>query len=586
MAALKKSAPHTVTTSHATIARLLLSACLGFGMAAHAATANFPAPVVTEARQHAIAEVKDEATRQALNEMLFILHQIQRSHTVLREPPAQTVYVNSRLTVLRDYPDAERLADVYASGIIGVLDDRGDIGIQAPFALPYLSELSWKQIHFGNGHELPVDQPAGDGVQVSVQKQGMLVTIAQPENAIESSPDRIQGQVSITVPSAELKAGFSPADIGKKKVLGDYAFALREIKDNRIELSVEQAENGGGPRGLNSDTIVVEARDASGRLLFNHGRLWEPPEQLETGLKQIDSLIKQAAAGKLRVADTAELLDRAGFKKVNGYLQGRFAFRGTVASVEVTLLERGGATLTRNIDAPVMPLGYVVRGADLDPLKLAGSVYDHTAPNQPQEVDRQAVARSITAALIKSEDLPKIRFGYPDVLTDRFIPDATRFGLDGASTIRFLDDKGKPLEAREGDAYGRVQDGFVYEPQRFSSPPARAQGELEVTRMKAVKRHSIKLDAPPPGITIRGNLLMVDRTKSPFGEQRLVWIAKDKTGKRLRMAGGLGLLSEDDQVTMAYYFLGDISELEAIEGGETETVPVSFDVELSPQKKL
>ena len=79
-----------------TLARLLLTASLGLALPAHAVPAT---PVVTEARQARIAQVADAPTRQALTEMLFILHQQWRSEDMLRQPPAQTLHALSLIHI-------------------------------------------------------------------------------------------------------------------------------------------------------------------------------------------------------------------------------------------------------------------------------------------------------------------------------------------------------------------------------------------------------------------------------------------------------------------------------------------------------
>ena len=101
----------------AIVAGFCLGASLCLAPAAHGAPAA-PVVVVDDARMARIAAVADAPTRRALSEMLFILHQQQRSADMLREPPAQTVLATSRLAVIGDYADAGRLADVYAAGCL------------------------------------------------------------------------------------------------------------------------------------------------------------------------------------------------------------------------------------------------------------------------------------------------------------------------------------------------------------------------------------------------------------------------------------------------------------------------------------
>ena len=68
--------------------------------------------------------------------MLFILHQQWRSEDMLRQPPAQTLHAGSPFQAVNDYPDTGRMADVFAAGVVGALNEGGDIGVVEPFALP------------------------------------------------------------------------------------------------------------------------------------------------------------------------------------------------------------------------------------------------------------------------------------------------------------------------------------------------------------------------------------------------------------------------------------------------------------------
>ena len=82
----------------AIVAGFCLGASLCLAPAAHGAPAA-PVVVVDDARMARIAAVADAPTRRALSEMLFILHQQQRSADMLREPPAQTVLALSLIHI-------------------------------------------------------------------------------------------------------------------------------------------------------------------------------------------------------------------------------------------------------------------------------------------------------------------------------------------------------------------------------------------------------------------------------------------------------------------------------------------------------
>lgn len=562
----------------AIVAGFCLGASLCLAPAAHGAPAA-PVVVVDDARMARIAAVADASTRRALSEMLFILHQQQRSEDMLREPPAQTVLATSRLAVIGDYADAGRLADVYAAGVVGVLNARGDIGVVEPFVLPYPHTFNWSAIRFLDGGVVPTRPSAGAGVAISVQKQGQLLTISQPDGQ-QGLPESLDGELSIALPKATPHADFTRAALGKPRRLGDYAFTLQAMDDHSVTIGVTQ-NGGGAPRGFSSDAVIIEARDAAGQVLLNHLRLWDTRDQLARGLRQFDQLSAQAAAGQLTVPDTATLLARAGFKDANGQLVARFGFKGKIASVRVTLLVPGGPTLTRRLSASVLPLGQTLEGVGLTPLTLAGSVYDHDTPRLRPDIEPRAVAASVSVALVRRDDKPVIRFGYPDVLSDRFIPNATRFGLADAASITFLDARGRPIDAREGEAYERVQDGFAFDPRRFPVMPVRAKGRLSVLNMATIERKPLPLDALPPGVAINDNLVLLDPARLPEARQDLILNATDASGGTLREVGRIGLTGADGNAQVAYYFQGRIARLDALVPGKAERLPFDFDIPLS-----
>lgn len=561
----------------ALVAGCWLAASLWLAPAAHSAPAA-PTVVVDDARMARIAAVADAPTRRALSEMLFILHQQQRSEDMLREPPAQTVHATSRLAVLGDYADAARLADVYAAGVIGVLNERGDIGVVAPFDLPYPHTFNWSAIRFLDGSVVPTRQPAGAGVAISVQQQGQLLTLSQPDGR-HGLPESLDGEVSIALPKATPHADFTRAARGQTRRLGDYAFTLQAMDDHSVTIGVTQ-HDGGAPRGFSSDAVIIEARDAAGQVLFNPLRLWGTRDQPSRGLRQFDQLSAQAAAGQLTVPDTATLLAKAGFKDANGQLEARFGFKGRIASVRVTLLVPGGPTLTRRLSASVLPLGQTLEGVGLTPLTLAGSVYDHDTPRLRPDIEPRAMAASVSVALVRRDDRPVIRFGYPDVLSDRFIPAAARFGLADA-TITFLDARGQPIDVREGEAYERVQDGFAFDPRRFPVTPVRAKGRLSVLRMATIERKPLPLDALPAGVAVNDNLALLDPARLPDAGQGLILNATDASGGTLREVGRIGLTGADGGAQVAYYFQGRIARLDALVPGKTERRPFDFDIPLS-----
>lgn len=566
-----------MTRLSATLARLLLTASLGLALPAHAVPAT-PPPVVTEARQARIAQVADAPTRQALTEMLFILHQQWRSEDMLRQPPAQTLHTGSPFQAVNDYPDTGRMADVFAAGVVGALNERGDIGVVEPFALPYPHTYTWRKVRFLDRGDIALDAPARSGVTISVGQQGQALTLTQPAGTLRT-PESLDGELTIALPKSTPHADFTPADLGKPRTLGDFAFTLRSIDGHRVEIGVTQAD-GVSPQGFNSNAVLIEALDAGGQPLFNHVRLWGSATPLDARVQAFDRLSAQAAAGTLTVPDTATLLDRAGFRETGGQLRARYAFQGQVARVRVTLMVPGGATLTRPLATSVLPLGHTLRNVDLTPLALAGSVYDHVAPDRPQELSRPDVAARLTAARIEREGQPVIRFGYPDVLSDRFIAPATRFGLDRAVSVTFLDARGKPINVREGQAYDRVEDGIRFDPRQFPVAPVRAKGRLSVTRMISFERHALPVDGSVAGVTVRDNLVLLDPARLPYVQSPMVLTAADATGRALRQTGAMALDNTGGPPVMAVFFQGTVARLDATLPGPVETVPVDFDVSL------
>lgn len=579
-----------------TFAAVLLGLALGAGAAQAQPWQPDPAlagidrmaPVATDARQQAIAAVKDETTRNALNDFVGILRHMQRAEEVYLVPPGRTEYVESRLAVLDDYPDVKTMLDVYAAGVVGSIEPDGSISVIPPFQLPYLHSFDWTHIWYSGGAQIPAESESGPGVTLqrkNERAEGVVYPSADPGDAAATA---MHGKLSVELPKDIATADFSAADVGQTKPVGDYLFKLTSLSGARAEF--ETWHRDGGVPGFASDGVIVEARDKSGKVLAPHGRLWEVPGQFERGLLKLDEFAAAAQAGTLRVAGTTDLLERAGWREAQSSFQGRFAFRGPVASVRVTMMVREGehfTPVTREVEPPVLPINRGVTADGMGPLKLAGSVYDHQVAadlrDRPLELERKDVARKVGVDVIERDGYPQIRFAYPDVLSNRFYRTALRLGLDDAESVQvtFYDAAGKVLQAKEGEAWGRLDDSIAYDPASFAAPPVRAVGQISPRRVTELPRRSMTPAKLPPGIAVNRNMVTVDTSIQAYDPAGMVWLARDKSGRYLVLTGRMALNDPDSgKTSIVHYFQGDVATVETIVHGDEERVPVPFDVKL------
>lgn len=546
------------------------------------------APVMTEAREQAIAAVKDEATRNALADMLGILRHMQRVELPYRQAPGQTVYAPSRLAVLSDYPDAQTMIDVYAAGIVGGVEPDGSISVIPPFTLPYLHTFDWRTISYSGGPDIPAESEEGPAVTLqrkNPKARGVVVPATDPEGAV---PTVMTGRLNVEMPKSVAEIAFSRNEIGEVKAAGDYLFKLTAIEGHRVEL--ETWHRDGGVPGFASDGVIVEARDTSGKFLGLHARLWEVPDQFQRGLIKLDELTAQARAGKFRAKDTTDLLQKAGWRDAPATMRGRLGFKGTVDSVRVTMMVREGehfTPVTRDLATPVLPINRGVNAEGMTPLKLAGAAYDHELATElrdgPLEIERKEMAKRIKVDVVQLDGYPVVRFSYPDVLSNRFFQTPVRFGLEDAESVSvtFYDAAGKPLAGEEGRAWGRVDEGIGYDPGGFSGVPVRAAGQIAPRRVADLPRRTLTPGKLPDGIEIDRNMVTVDTSRHPYDTAGMLWLAKDATGRYLVLTGRMALNDpESGNTSIVHYFQGDVATLETIERGKVERVPFKFDVRL------
>ena len=67
--------------------------------------------------------------------------------------------------------------------------------------LPYPHTFNWSAIRFLDGGVVPTRPSAGAGVAISVQKQGQLLTISQPDGQ-HGLPESLDGELSIALPKS------------------------------------------------------------------------------------------------------------------------------------------------------------------------------------------------------------------------------------------------------------------------------------------------------------------------------------------------------------------------------------------------
>ncbi|WP_288100400.1 hypothetical protein [Pseudomonas sp.] len=554
--------------------------------------------------------ITDPELKDAVAELGGSLLLLERAQLKLDSKPVETEYGDDALAVLKHYPTPQALVDTYINGLFVLRKDSSsdylidlqpvfpfNFNIPAAFLFPH--GLEWQSVTLNNKRVIafqPEWSETDPGIQLSPSSSNLTnpddLTVTYPfiegldiDHKNQPQPVSLQGKLEVIAPRRLYSFDLTKKDVGQTRTNDNLSVTLLKLTHNYAEIEFNNnaplaPEIGETP--LNP--LIVQARDATGQFLTRSGSINETASQIAFYQQQLAKMQQQ----KTWTDAFGKQLDeeQGAFEKQQTHHYSKVYFNGPIETLEVSLLDFSGATVTRkDLNLPVRRLDRHTTEKTIQPLSFPVVVYDDQASTwlKGAALTEEQLKKGVNIS--QSVDDPsaaRVEFSHLKSFNDELLGSSFN---PGDSPVSFFteDSRGKrdepielPAEAYQVDP---LRGTITYDLNLFPETPAYVVGSMPLF-LATVEKKPLDVHQLPKGLELKGNALVVDLKVFPDQDWR--FFAKDESGNYLKeiLAVNHDASAEGPGLFAVHYFYGQPTQLETYQRTDLTTVQYGFEVKL------
>ena len=554
--------------------------------------------------------ITDPKLKDAVAELGGSLLLLERAQLKLDSKPVETEYGDDALAVLKHYPTPQALVDTYINGLFVLRKDSSsdylidlqpvfpfNFNIPAAFLFPH--GLEWQSVTLNNKRVIafqPEWSETDPGIQLSPSSSNLTspddLTVTYPfiegldiDHKNQPQPVSLQGKLEVIAPRRLYSFDLTKKDVGQTRTNDNLSVTLLKLTHNYAEIEFNNnaplaPEIGETP--LNP--LIVQARDATGQFLTRSGSINETASQIAFYQQQLAKMQQQ----KTWTDAFGKQLDeeQRAFEKQQTHHYSKVYFNGPIETLEVSLLDFSGATVTRkDLNLPVRRFDRHTTEKTIQPLSFPVVVYDDQASTwlKGAALTEEQLKKGVNIS--QSVDDPsaaRVEFSHLKSFNDELLGSSFN---PGDSPVSFFteDSRGKrdepielPAEAYQVDP---LRGTITYDLNLFPETPAYVVGSMPLF-LATVEKKPLDVHQLPKGLELKGNALVVDLKVFPDQDWR--FFAKDESGNYLKeiLAVNHDASAEGPGLFAVHYFYGQPTQLETYQRTDLTTVQYGFEVKL------
>ena len=554
--------------------------------------------------------ITDPKLKDAVAELGGSLLLLERAQLKLDSKPVETEYGDDALAVLKHYPTPQALVDTYINGLFVLRKDSSsdylidlqpvfpfNFNIPAAFLFPH--GLEWQSVTLNNKRVIafqPEWSETDPGIQLSPSSSNLTspddLTVTYPfiegldiDHKNQPQPVSLQGKLEVIAPRRLYSFDLTKKDVGQTRTNDNLSVTLLKLTHNYAEIEFNNnaplaPEIGETP--LNP--LIVQARDATGQYLTRSGSINETASQIAFYQQQLAKMQLQKTWSEAFGKQLDE--EQRAFEKQQTHHYSKVYFNGPIETLEVSLLDFSGATVTRkDLNLPVRRFDRHTTEKTIQPLSFPVVVYDDQASTwlKGAALTEEQLKKGVNIS--QSVDDPsaaRVEFSHLKSFNDELLGSSFN---PGDSPVSFFteDSRGKrdepielPAEAYQVDP---LRGTITYDLNLFPETPAYVVGSMPLF-LATVEKKPLDAHQLPKGLELKGNALVVDLKVFPDQDWR--FFAKDDSGNYLKeiLAVNHDASAEGPGLFAVHYFYGQPTQLETYQRTDLTTVQYGFEVKL------
>ena len=554
--------------------------------------------------------ITDPKLKDAVAELGGSLLLLERAQLKLDSKPVETEYGDDALAVLKHYPTPQALVDTYINGLFVLRKDSSsdylidlqpvfpfNFNIPAAFLFPH--GLEWQSVTLNNKRVIafqPEWSETDPGIQLSPSSSNLTnpddLTVTYPfiegldiDHKNQPQPVSLQGKLEVIAPRRLYSFDLTKKDVGQTRTNDNLSVTLLKLTHNYAEIEFNNnaalaPEIGETP--LNP--LIVQARDATGQFLTRSGSINETASQIAFYQQQLAKMQQQKTWSEAFGKQLDE--EQRAFEKQQTHHYSKVYFNGPIETLEVSLLDFSGATVTRkDLNLPVRRFDRHTTEKTIQPLSFPVVVYDDQASTwlKGAALTEEQLKKGVNIS--QSVDDPsaaRVEFSHLKSFNDELLGSSFN---PGDSPVSFFteDSRGKrdepielPAEAYQVDP---LRGTITYDLNLFPETPAYVVGSMPLF-LATVEKKPLDVHQLPKGLELKGNALVVDLKVFPDQDWR--FFAKDDSGNYLKeiLAVNHDASAEGPGLFAVHYFYGQPTQLETYQRTDLTTVQYGFEVKL------
>lgn len=560
--------------------------------------------------EKSLDKIQDPQLKDAVADLGGSLLLLERARLKLQSKPIETEYGEDAMALLKHYPAPQALVDTYVNGLFVLrrssssdyLTDLQPVfpfNFNMPAGFPFPHGLQWQSVTLSDKQVIAFQSEWSEtdpGIQFSPSSSNLTspddLTVAYPyiegleaDNKNQPQPVMLQGQLEVIAPRKVFTFHLTRQDVGQTRTDENISVTLLALDKNSAQIEMSNSATLAAAVSATAlNPLMVQASDTTGQFLSRSGSINENAEQIAFYEKQLAEMQKQQAWSETFEKQLKE--QQQAFERQQPRHYTKVYFNGTIDTLEVSVLDFSGATLTRkDLKLPVRQFDRNTTEKTVQSLSLPVVVYDDQAPAWLKDatLDEDSLKRRITISQ-SAEDpsAARIEFDHPKTFNDELLGSSFSAG-DSPVTFFTQGDDGKrgdpielPTEAYEVDPLGAT---ITYDLNLFPETPAYAIGSMPLS-LAQIEKNSLAANQLPKGLELKGNALMVDQKLFPAQDWR--FYAKDDSGNYLQeiLAVSHGAAPGEPALLDVHYFYGQPSQLETYQRTDLKRVEYGFEVKL------
>ena len=554
--------------------------------------------------------ITDPKLKDAVAELGGSLLLLERAQLKLDSKPVETEYGDDALAVLKHYPTPQALVDTYINGLFVLRKDSSsdylidlqpvfpfNFNIPAAFLFPH--GLEWQSVTLNNKRVIafqPEWSETDPGIQLSPSSSNLTnpddLTVTYPfiegldiDHKNQPQPVSLQGKLEVIAPRRLYSFDLTKKDVGQTRTNDNLSVTLLKLTHNYAEIEFNNnaalaPEIGETP--LNP--LIVQARDATGQFLTRSGSINETASQIAFYQQQLAKMQQQKTWSEAFGKQLDE--EQRAFEKQQTHHYSKVYFNGPIETLEVSLLDFSGATVTRkDLNLPIRRFDRHTTEKTIQPLSFPVVVYDDQASTwlKGAALTEEQLKKGVNIS--QSVDDPsaaRVEFSHLKSFNDELLGSSFN---PGDSPVSFFteDSRGKrdepielPAEAYQVDP---LRGTITYDLNLFPETPAYVVGSMPLF-LATVEKKPLDVHQLPKGLELKGNALVVDLKVFPDQDWR--FFAKDDSGNYLKeiLAVNHDASAEGPGLFAVHYFYGQPTQLETYQRTDLTTVQYGFEVKL------